>query len=140
MTFKRKVHRLVRFLCECFHVCVRACVRVCLCTRVCARTCVCASACVYVRACVCVCVCVRARTSVSPFIFKICPSVHVEGPEAGLFLSHLLVVNCLSVFFRSVRLICTSVTVRVSIDELCLSPFTSCRSMVKGCLSVFLLL
>ena len=37
-------------------LCVRACVRACVCAR--ARVCVCVCVCVRARACVCVCVCV----------------------------------------------------------------------------------
>ena len=60
-------------------VCVRACVRACVC--VCVHTCVCACMCVCVRTCVCVCACVCVCCSARPFL--IC------GPQSPVVNHHL---------------------------------------------------
>ncbi len=64
------------YACVCVRVCVRVCV--CVCVRVCVRACVC----VCVRVCLCVCVCVRACVCVCMLI-----QLSFGSPQPGSSLS-----------------------------------------------------
>ena len=59
-------------MCMCVRACVRACV--CVCMRVRACVCVCVRMCVRVRACVCACVCVCVRVCAC-----VCDTEHRDG-------------------------------------------------------------